>query len=255
MPPAAQPLSIPVHANQLDAVDEVCRSAIGCARGDLGEQLLLLVVTGLLAIVLVAAAVHIREALPLAREERSRTATEQEAFTRFARAVSRLDAPAPAVQLGVGRGATSVVSVSAAPRSRGLDAVRSAYEDTVLAMDQYEEEYGEETLAEEEIEAEWLEIGLAVRVPAGSTRYQYEIRDPEAFMELVREEVDWTHLLTEEEIAQFVWAGALLREALFHSENWVLADPATGEPARPDRSWPGTVASGLEEPLDRVGLS
>lgn len=143
MPPAAQPLSIPVHANQLEAVDEVCRSAIGCARGDLVEQLLLLVVTGLLAIVLVAVAVHIREALPVVREERSRTATEQEAFTRFARVVSRLDAPGPAVQLGVGRGATSVVSASAAPRSRGLDAVRSAYEDTVLAMDHYEEEYGE----------------------------------------------------------------------------------------------------------------
>jgi hypothetical protein len=143
MPPVAHPLSIPVNANQLDAVDEVCRSAIGCGHGAMAEQLLLLVVTGVLAVVLLAAAVRVREALPLVREEQSRTATEQEAFNRFARVVSRLDAPGPAVQLGPSQGATSAVSATMAPRNRGLDVVRSAYEDTVLAMEHYDEEYDE----------------------------------------------------------------------------------------------------------------
>lgn len=169
MPSAAQPLSVPVHANQLDAVNEVCQSAIGCARGDLFEQLLLLVATGIIALVLVAVAVHIREALPLVREERSRTATEQEAFTRFARAVARLDAPGPAVQLGAGQGATSVVSASLAPQNRGLDAVRSAYEDTVLAMDHYEEEYGE-PLAEHMRQELGEEVATAVEQNQQLTR-------------------------------------------------------------------------------------
>lgn len=147
MPPVAQPLSVPVNANQLDAVDEVCRSALGCGHGALTEQFLLLLVTGVLAVVLLAAAVRIREALPLVREERSRTAAEQEAFSRFARAVARLEAPGPAVQPGPNHGATTAVAATIPAPNRGLDAVTSAYEDTVLAMDHYEEEY-DEPLAE-----------------------------------------------------------------------------------------------------------
>lgn len=161
MPPVAQPLSIPVNANQLDAVDEVCRSAVGCGQSALAEELLLLVVTGALAIVLIAAAVRVREALPIVREERSRTATEQEAFSRFARAVARLDATGPAVQLGPTQGATTAVSAAMAPRNRGLDAVRSAYEDTVLAMDHYEEEY-DEPLAEHMRQELGEEVATAV---------------------------------------------------------------------------------------------
>lgn len=143
MSSVAQPLSVPVHANQLDAVDEVCRSSFRCAYGAALDQLVLLLITGVIAVVLFAAALRVREALPAVREERSRTATEQEAFTRFARAVTRLDTTGPTVQLNHGPGAVSAVSASVGPPHSGTAAVRSAYEGTVMAMDHYQEEYGE----------------------------------------------------------------------------------------------------------------
>lgn len=147
MPPATQPHSIPVHSNQLDAVDEVCSAALGCSQTDVIGQLLLLVVTGLVAVVIIAAAVHIREARATVSEERSRTATERHAFERFARKVSRFDASVTPVQPASAPGAGSAVSATSVPSSRGLNQVRTAYEETVLEMDHYEEEY-DEPLAE-----------------------------------------------------------------------------------------------------------
>lgn len=142
----ATPLSIPVHANQLNAVDEVCTAALGCSQGDAISQLLLLVVSGLLAVVVIAVAVRIREARAAVSEERSRTATEHEAFSRFARRIARLEPSSPAFQLGPANGATAAVSASSPP-DRALERVRTAYEESVLAMGHYEEEY-DEPLAE-----------------------------------------------------------------------------------------------------------
>lgn len=143
MLPVAQPLSIPVHANQLGAVDEVCNAALGCSQSDVIGQLLLLVVTGLLAIVAIAVAAHVKQAQSAVSEERSRTATEREAFTRFAREIARLDASGAAVQLGPTQGATSAVAASPSPRGRGIEQVRAAYDQTILSMDHFEEEYDE----------------------------------------------------------------------------------------------------------------
>lgn len=139
----ATPLSVPVHSNQLDAVDEVCSAALRCSQGDVIGQLLLLVVTGLVAVVVIAAVVHIREARATVSEERSRTATERQAFTRFAREVARLEASGPAVQLGPASGATATMAAPSSPLDPALERVRSSYEETVLAMDHYEEEYDE----------------------------------------------------------------------------------------------------------------
>ncbi len=161
MPPVSPSLSVPVHANQLKAVDDVCATALGCTHADVIGQLLLLVVTGLLAVVVIAAVVRIRDARAAVTEERSRTATEQQAFARFAREVSRLDAMGPAIQLGPGPGATSTVSASIAPRHRGLEHVRDAYEATVLAMDHYKEEY-DEPLAEHMRRELGDEVAMAV---------------------------------------------------------------------------------------------
>lgn len=141
---AALPLSISVHANRLDAVEEVCGPALGCGPSDVLGQLLLLVVTGLVAVFLLAAIQRVAEARSEVAEERSRTATEQDAFSRFARQVARLDPQPSAYQLAStdGVGSTATVASPSAP-DHGIQAVREAYEATVLAMPHYEEEYAE----------------------------------------------------------------------------------------------------------------
>jgi hypothetical protein len=138
-------LSISVHANRLDAVGEMCGATLGCAPSNALGQLLLLVVTGLVAVFVLAAIQRVSEARAEVAEERSRTATEQEAFERFARRVARLDPSRPAAaQVAPADGviATATVSTHSAT-DRGLEAVREAYEETVMAVPHYEEEYAE----------------------------------------------------------------------------------------------------------------
>lgn len=141
---AAPPLSISVHANQLDAVEEVCGPALGCAPTDALGQLLILAVTGLVAVFVLAAIQRVSAARAEVAEERSRTATEQDAFARFARQVARLEPSrsAPQTARADGMGAAAAVS-SLSPPDRGLEAVRETYRGTVMAMPHYEEEYGE----------------------------------------------------------------------------------------------------------------
>lgn len=141
---AALPLSISVHANRLDAVEEVCGPALGCAPADVIGQLLLLVVTGLLAVFVLAAIQRVSAARTTVSEERSRTATERQAFARFARQVARLDPSQSAQQLAPADGVVAAATVSThSPPDRGLEAVREAYRDTVMGMPHYEEEYAE----------------------------------------------------------------------------------------------------------------
>lgn len=138
-----QPLSVPVHSNQLGAVDEVCNAALGCGQSDVIGQLLPLVVTGLAVMVVLAAAYHVREARAAVAEERSRTATERQAFQRFAREVDRIDPSPAAVQLSTAPAVTTAVAASSPRPDRGLEQVRQAYQETLLAMDHYDEEYDE----------------------------------------------------------------------------------------------------------------
>lgn len=144
MAAAALPLSIAVHANQLDAVEEVCTTALGCAQSDLLGQLLLLVVFGLVTVFVLAAAQQVRKARAELSEERSRTATEQEAFARFARRVAGVEPSANTYQLASADGTVSATTVAThSPSDRRLEAVREAYRETVMAMRHFDEEYGE----------------------------------------------------------------------------------------------------------------
>lgn len=141
---SALPLSISVHANRLDAVEEVCGPALGCAPTDVVGQLLLLVVTGLLAVFVLAAIQRVSEARTAVSEERSRTATERQAFARFARQVARLESSRSAQQLASADGVVAAATVSShSPPDRRLEAVRDAYQETVMGMPHYEEEYAE----------------------------------------------------------------------------------------------------------------
>lgn len=141
---AAFPLSVAVHSNQLDAVEEVCGPALGCAQADLLSQLLLLVALGLLTVFGLAALQRVNEARAEVQEEQSRTATERNAFARFADQVAKLDPSPTSYQLASTEGATATVAMSGQqPSDNRLEAVRDAYRETVMAMPHYEEEYAE----------------------------------------------------------------------------------------------------------------
>lgn len=162
MAAAALPLTIAVRADQLDAVDEVCGAALGCAQSDLLGQLLVLVVFGLVTVFVLAAAQRVNEARAELAAERSRTSTEQEAFARFARQVAGVEPSAGTYQLTSTDGGASAVSVAdPPPPDDRLETVRDAYRETVMAMDHYEAEYGE-PLARNLREEFGEEIAMAV---------------------------------------------------------------------------------------------
>ncbi|MFB6359900.1 MAG: hypothetical protein ABEH59_01105 [Halobacteriales archaeon] len=141
---AALPLSVAVNSEQLNAVEEVCGPAFGCAQTDLLGQLLLLAVFGLVSVVLLAALQRVSEARAEVQEEQSRTAQERDAFAAFAQRVAKLDPSPSAHQLASADGAGATVAMAGqTPTDDRLEAVRDAYRETVMAMPHYEEEYAE----------------------------------------------------------------------------------------------------------------
>lgn len=141
---AALPLSVAVHSDQLNAVDEVCGPALGCAQTDLLNQVLLLAVFGLVTVVLFAALQHVSRARSEVAEEQSRTARERDAFAKFAQRVAKLDPSPSGHQIAAPEGATATVAMAGnTPSDDRLEAVRDAYRETVMAMPHYEEEYAE----------------------------------------------------------------------------------------------------------------
>ncbi len=141
---AALPLSIAVNANSLDAVGEVCGPALGCGPSDVLGQVLLLVAFGVLTAFVLAAVQRVSAARAAVGEERSRTATERDAFDRFARTVAGLDPSRGSYQVTAGAGGAAAATVAGtAPSDGRLEAVREAYRESVMTMPHYEEEYDE----------------------------------------------------------------------------------------------------------------
>lgn len=108
--------------------------------------ILLLIFIGVGVIVSVAV---LREAQKAIAEEREQVTQEREAFTRFAERTKRLN-PAPetgAPTSGDQQGAAAVRVapgvVSTRSGNTGIQAVKNAYEETVMAVDHFESEYGE----------------------------------------------------------------------------------------------------------------
>ena len=94
---------------------------------------------------------RIPKAVAIVREERRRTAAEQDAFEQFAKRVASLEpsrSGAPASDGRAGATTDGPVAVSVAESSTGvqdasMEAVRDAYRETVMAVPHYEEEYDE----------------------------------------------------------------------------------------------------------------
>jgi hypothetical protein len=133
----------------------VC-TPFGCVSGALLAKGLLVLGLGALSFFALAALSFIPEARAVVREERSRADAERTAFERFARRVAQLEAGAvqsPSASMGPsgpGPGGSGpgpglglgTLSVSGGDDDR-LERVQRAYRETVMAVDHYEEEYGE----------------------------------------------------------------------------------------------------------------
>lgn len=140
------------------AAEQVC-SPVGCIEANLLDQLTVVFVIGAFALLFIGVA-YICEARWRCTEERSRTRTERDAFERFRRRLVQIDAPTG----NSGRtrpNPDSGVLTQMQTDSQQLTAVRRAYRETVMAVEHYEEDYGE-TL-EENIRAEFgAEIATAI---------------------------------------------------------------------------------------------
>lgn len=136
-------LAISVRPRQMGMVDEFCRQSLSCSHPNLLASVGLLLVTGALTLVVVAAIAHLSDAERVVKEEYRRTASERDAFHEFARRVASLDASATPVTAAqtVGRGATATAEQP--PPDHDLEAVRDAYRDTVMAVPHYAEDYDE----------------------------------------------------------------------------------------------------------------
>lgn len=113
----------------------------------------------------------------------------------------------------------------------------------------------DEDLETPELEERWPEIGLRVRTPSESSRYQYEVTDPEAFRDFLLGKMDLGTLLSEEEIFQLATTAAYFRQILEDRTGWALVDPDSGEKADPSgASMPAALGEQVGPVLARIGM-
>lgn len=144
---ALQSSGMSVHAQEAGLVEEACQTATFCAT-DPTYQLILALLTGIVTLTLLATFLHIREASSLVTEERERTNAERDAFDAFARHVATLDSSTDvAVQPASSQNGTVLTTspsvASSPPMDDNLETVANAYQDTVMSVPHYDEEYAE----------------------------------------------------------------------------------------------------------------
>ena len=136
--------------------DALC-SPVGCVSADLLAQALLYTGLGALTVFALAALAFLPDARAVLRNEHERAGDERDAFARFARRVSNLDATAAqgyaaqggnanqgsGLGPGPGVGALALSGGGGTPPDDRLAQARQAYRETVMSVGHYEEEYGE----------------------------------------------------------------------------------------------------------------
>lgn len=127
-----------IHFGVVENTPDVC-TGLECQLWAIATDPLVLVTMAFLALLFVQTFVVLRAAEGRCREERRRTRAEAGAFAEFADRVASMT-PTAAAELG-GPPTATIVN-----RSTGDDlaAVRDAYRETVMAVDHYDEEYGED---------------------------------------------------------------------------------------------------------------
>jgi hypothetical protein len=140
--------------------EPVCSPIVGCVPAGLLTQALMWVGLAALTVFALAALAFIPDARAVLRDERERAGDERDAFARFARRVTDIDATAGQGYAAGGNGANQGVPGSGPgpgtlalaggggkPPDDHVAQARRAYRETVMSVPHYEEEYGE-SLAE-----------------------------------------------------------------------------------------------------------
>lgn len=141
-----------------------CTGTIECAASAFAEHLFLLAWLLVMVLVAVGSLVVLPKARELCEQERRRTRAEYDAFDRFLVQIREMS-PAPTVSRTAGVDQPVVLQQSVGVTG-DLSELRSAYEETVLAVPHYEEEYDETPV---EHMREELSDEVAQAVIAGST--------------------------------------------------------------------------------------
>lgn len=177
--------------------DPACSGTIECALAGMADHLLLLGWFVLLIVVAVGSLMFLPRARELCDVERRRTRAEYEAFDRFIGRARQIIPSANAPNISTG-GPTPLLQQQANSSSGQLNALRQAYEDTVMSVPHFEEEYGEtvaehmrEELSDEIAEAVISESNLTAPLHQSVVDAAYAARERRAhFLEMLEEEAD-----------------------------------------------------------------
>ena len=122
----------------VERIDQFCVVPDGCVNTEPLVPLLVFLMTGLVALILVATIAHIRSAEGLLETERARTRDERDAFRAFGTRIAALE---------VSEAATVGTNGGVMPRTPATDGqlerIKDVYRDTVMAVPHFEEEYDE----------------------------------------------------------------------------------------------------------------
>jgi len=134
---------------EVQAEIATCSGTLGCLEAIGSSAVVFLLWLGLLTELLFAPWVNVRAALSAIQTEYDAITAEQEALTSFVTRVEELPAGGPTPTVGSG-GVSVVVATNSQPGA--MAEVRDAYQETLMAVDHYDRDYGEplaENLANE----------------------------------------------------------------------------------------------------------
>ncbi|SNZ17295.1 hypothetical protein SAMN06269185_2973 [Natronoarchaeum philippinense] len=117
-------------------------SDVGCAAVDALSSQAVLVATATVTCLALAALTFLHSAREAGEEERSRVTEERSALERFQRRVQKLSVGAQ-TPAATGNGGATLARANVAETHSDLRAVKQAYEETVMAVDHYDDDYGE----------------------------------------------------------------------------------------------------------------
>lgn len=128
--------------NDVEQGLQACNTSFGCFEAVVVSLLAMLAWAGFSAGLLFAPRENVRGALAAVRAECDSVIAEREALARFADRLDEL--PTAQLQGTSVRGAEiGVASTTSRPPNEGMAAVEEAYRETVMAVEHYEQDYGE----------------------------------------------------------------------------------------------------------------
>lgn len=134
------------------------------------------------------------------------------------------------------------------PRNRVADKIKEEVRSRIHANRTDEE------VEEDEITEEWGDMGVSVRVPPGSTRFQYTVTGEQALIDYLREEIPLSDFLRETELETALYASLLLFHAINDTGFWTLVDADQIHRTDGDLHFPSETTEDLRRMLTRLGM-